>query len=95
MWNEKFLCCYFEHPMILWYDDDDDDDDDDDLAWLYEILGAIDNKDVLNVTLDMLGKISADDILRYFSYFFQNWVRYLVQIVSWGDNLLEMSNPIL
>ena len=39
--------------------------------------------------------ISADDILKYFSYFFpENGIWHIMQIVSNGDNLHEMSNPV-
>ena len=41
----------------------------------------------------MLGKFSADDNLKYFSYS-KNKVWYFMQIVSSGDNLHEMSNFI-
>ena len=43
----------------------------------------------------MLGKIAADMILKYFSYvFLESRLCHFMQIVSWGDNLHEMSKPI-
>ena len=45
--------------------------------------------------LSTLGKFSADNILNYFFLFFQgNRFCHFMQIVSYGDNLHEMSNPI-
>ena len=43
----------------------------------------------------MLGKITADDIMKYFFLFFlENRIRHFMQIVSIGDNLHEVSDPI-
>ena len=43
----------------------------------------------------MLGKNSADDILKYFFLFFlENRIWHFMQIVSQGDNLHEVSDPI-
>ena len=40
-------------------------------------------------------KFSADNILKYFFLFFpENRIRHFMQIVSIGDNLHEMSNPV-
>ena len=37
----------------------------------------------------------ADDILKYFSYFLiENKIWHFMQIVSCGDNLYEITNPI-
>ena len=44
----------------------------------------------------MLGKISADDILKYFSFvcFPEIRLRNFMQIVSLGDNLHEISKSV-
>ena len=45
--------------------------------------------------LSTLGKISADDIFKYFIlYFPENKLWHFMQIVSSGDNLQEMSKHI-
>ena len=41
----------------------------------------------------MLGKISADDILKHFPFFLENRIWHFMQI-SLGDNLHEVSDPI-
>ena len=48
----------------------------------------------LLLTLCMMGKISADNILKYFSYFQENKIWHFMQIVSFGENMCEMSDPI-
>ena len=63
---------------------------------------------ILYLTLSPLGKNSAGNILKYFSYFskktefdtskFQlfpeNRIKHFMQIVTIGDNLHEMFNPV-
>ena len=48
------------------------------------------------LTLRMLGQVPADDILKYF-YCFSRKTGFwrFMQIVSIGDNLHEMSNPVV
>ena len=48
----------------------------------------------MSLTLNILGKFSADDILIFFLFFLENRILYFMQIVSRGDNLHEMSNPV-
>ena len=40
-------------------------------------------------------KISAEDILKYFSYFSHKTGQHFMQIVLSADNLHKMSNPVL
>ena len=43
----------------------------------------------------MMGKIAADDFLKYFLFYFpDNRICRIMQIVSLGDNLHDMSIPI-
>ena len=45
--------------------------------------------------LSTLDKFSADNILKYFSYFFpENRIWHFIQIISNGENLHEISNPV-
>ena len=46
--------------------------------------------------LNTLGKIFSIQHFEIFSYFFpENRIRHFLQIVSNGNNLQEMSNPVL
>ena len=46
--------------------------------------------------ITMLFINAADDIMNFFFFLFspENKTRHFMQIVSFGDNLLEMSNPV-
>ena len=47
------------------------------------------------LTFTTLWAFSADDKLMIFFLFFpENWIWHFMQIVSFGDNLHEMSNPV-
>ena len=47
------------------------------------------------LTFTTLWAFSADDKLMIFFLFFpENWIWHFMQIVSLGDNLHEMSNPV-
>ena len=51
--------------------------------------------DFFNALIALWTKNSAEDILKYFSYFFQKKSWHFMHNVSTGDNLHKMSKPVL
>ena len=51
-------------------------------------------KTPLTLAVSAIDKISRRKLMILFLYFAENRIWYFMQIVSWGDSLHEMSNPI-
>ena len=65
------------------------------LSWLFHGSNNAQQSemDEFNSSLCSL-KVPADDIFKFPLFFIENWTWHFMQIVSWGDNLHEVSDPI-